>query len=153
MIKIGISFELYQTFYTHCLHEIVECLKEENYVWHIINSQTEVWADSDGNELFSEKKYNSKDYFDLISNNHYAVFVKIQAYLSSVAFNEIHTIEDFRNSDCQLIILICDNTWCDIYIKESKILDKMYQNLVKKNFGNLKYIYDNNNERTKLDVL
>lgn len=152
-MKIGVSFDIHQTFDTNCLFAILKCLKEENYNWYVIDNQTEVWADSDGKEVFSKKEYNSEEFFELISDKHYAVFVKIQAYFVSSGFYEVHTKEEFKNSDCRIIVLICDSFWGDIYIKDISMIDNVYQSLLKGGFDNVKYIYDNEAKRTKLDVL
>ncbi len=153
MTKIGVRFEISQSFDTNCLFEILKCIKEENLNWHIIDNQTEVWADSEGTEAFSKNEYDNEEFFNLISYNHYAVFAKIQAYQPSYNFYELHTTEEFKNSDCKILILICDSFWCDIYINESSMLEKIYENMIQYRFENVTYIYDSNDERTKLDVL
>lgn len=151
MKKIGIRFELLQTFDTNCLYEILKCLKNKNLFWYVTGNQTEVWADKNGNETFFKQKYNNKEFFDVVSNNHYAIFLKIQAYSDSHIFEEIHTIKEFENSDCRIILLIYDCYWCDIYIKED-LIDILYQNLIESEFDNINYIYDDCDTRTKLDI-
>ena len=126
MKKIGIRFELMQTFDTKCLFEILKYLKEKNFFWYIVESQTEVWADKNGKEAFGKQKYNTQEFYEVISCNHYAVFLKIQAYLKQNSFYEIHTKKEFEESDCQMLLLICDSFWCDIYTKEY-LIDFIYR--------------------------
>lgn len=152
-MKIGVSFNINQTFDTNCLFTTLKCLKEESFNWHIIDNQTEVWANSDGKDFFLKKEYNSEEFFELISDKHYAVFVKIQAYFVSSYFHEVHTKEEFKKSECKIIVLICDSFWGDIYIKDISLIDNVYQSLLKSDFDNVKYIYDNDDMRTKFDVL
>lgn len=153
MTKTGIRFEVSQGFTTNCLFKILNCIVNENLNWHIINAQTEIWADADGKEFFSQCEYGNEDFFRLIADNHYAVFAKIQAYVPPYSFYEIHTKEEFMTSDCSLLLLICDNTWCDIYTKDTAMLEKLFENAIDCKFDNVNYIYDSIDKRTKLDVM
>lgn len=53
----------------------------------------------------------------LLAHSYYTIFVNLQAYPSGLT-TSITTYEDFVSSDCEMIILLTDCTYLDIYCKE-----------------------------------
>lgn len=79
--------------------------------------------------------------------------MKLQTYFPKGKFYDIHTYQEFVKSDCQILLLVYDCEFVEIYAKEPVISQALYQNAVLHNYSDVVYITDANDERTKMDVL
>ena len=60
---------------------------------------------------------------------------------------------DFIQSDCQLLLLINDVQFVEIYTKSQTELEVLYDNALKNGFSGIRYITNETNERTCFNVL
>lgn len=110
------------------IDDILRNISVDNYIWRI--QEAEIY-DNGLNDLFDEDCIAGKLFQKKISTNpYYAIFGKLQAFLfdSCNALDEIVTYADFQRSNCQLIILICDNIFVEIYGKDSVVLEQIHDN-------------------------
>lgn len=149
----GISFRITQTMDNVILWPIFECINVKKYKWYNIASQNEVWSDSFGNNLFDKNYYDGKSFYKQIKLKQYIVFIKLQAYWETGEFGEIHTYEEFLESDCQILLLINDCEFVEIYAKDPIIIESIFTNATTNNYEDIEYITDDNDGRTKMDVL
>ena len=70
------------------LWQILQCVDIAQYDWYNIDCQNEVWSDS------------------------------LQAYFPGDQFCDLHTYQEFVGSDCQILLLIHDCEFVEIYVKE-----------------------------------
>lgn len=148
----GVSFHIPQMRGT-VLWQMLSCINIEQYCWYNIESQNEVWTDTPGNVFFEAGYYDGKRFLQQIQLDSYIVFLKLQAYFEDSKFFDIHTYNDFQESDCQLLLLIYDCEFVDIYAKDQDIIKSIYENALINNYTEVEYITKNNHVRTKLDVL
>lgn len=134
---------------------ILSSLDVKKYDWHIIPHQTEVWADKDGSNFFDSIRYSGEQFFSQIQESHYIVFLKLQAYdCDCCKITEIHTYEDFLSSDCQILVLINDCDYVEIYLKDEINIDNICNNIKGDTiFEDVVILTSENNDRNKLDVL
>ncbi len=149
MIK-GVSFRIPQT-KTNTLWNILKCIDVKNYIWHNILSQTEVWCDSN-ESIFEKHLIEGEDFEKAIQKDHYVVFLKLQAYLTENPFVNIHTYEQFSASDCQIMVLVYDCEFVEIFIKDMRIIENVYKNALVCDYMDLKYITDQNDGRSIMDL-
>ncbi|SMC92471.1 DUF2691 family protein [Sporomusa malonica] len=150
----GIRFQIpneYGKFIAGIL-EPIDCV---NFEWRV-DFHTEIWKSVNGKlgeELFPDSVIKGADFFDLInSNTYYLIFANIQAYPEgSTSQSRIHKYEDFIASECQIIMLVADSSYVDVYCKEPLLIEKMHENAKSKGFESLKYI-DENDSRTGIFV-
>ncbi len=136
------------------LRWILHCSDVEKYDWYNIMSQNETWADASGAEFLDEKFYTGKALSQRMEQDYLMIiFLKLQAYLKSGIFYDIHTYEDFLASDCQLLILISDDDYFDIYSKDQTSIQTLYQMAFSEPFIDVKLLTTENDQRYKLDVL
>lgn len=147
----GVSFKVLPS--SNVLYQVLGCIDIEKYCWHNIDSQNEAWDSPQGALFFEKDYYNGKSFLKHIISKHFIVFLKLQAYFENGIFFDIHTYEDFKRSDCQLLLLIYDCKSVDIYAKDQIIIKDIYENALINNYTEVEYITDSNDGRTKMDVL
>lgn len=111
--------------------QILGCIEIDKFCWYNIEEQSEVWSDSQGGEFFNSNYLDGENSSMRIHNDHYIVFLKLQAYFEKGRFNSIHTYDEFLESDCQLIILIYDCEFVELYLKDQDYIRKIYENAIK----------------------
>ncbi|WP_338777763.1 DUF2691 family protein [Metabacillus sp. FJAT-52054] len=88
----------------------------------------------------------------LEENKYYLIFVNLQAFPKGESSLRVETYEEFVNSNCQLVLLVFDSVYVEIYCKDNIRLESLYQNAKLRCFNNLHYITDKNDIRTRLSV-
>ena len=78
--------------------------------------------------------------------------MKLQAYLTENPFVNIHTYEQFSASDCQIMVLVYDCKFVEIFIKDMRIIENVYKNALVCDYMDLKYITDQNDGRSIMDL-
>jgi len=152
----GVSFRIPQVV-GDVLWQILKCINVENYCWYNLISQNEAWSyenNSKGNAFFLESDYyDGKSFWQNIHTKYYIIFLKLQAYFENGVFFDIHTYADFLRSDCQLLLLIYDCEYVEIYAKSEKTIKAIFENAIANNYVEIKYITESNDGRTGMDVL
>ncbi|TYR81408.1 DUF2691 family protein [Priestia megaterium] len=59
---------------------------------------------------------------------------------------------EFLNSNCELVLLIIDSTYCTIYCKGANLLNQLYKNAQQHKFKSVAYVTDKNDCRSRLSV-
>ena len=154
MIK-GVSFELKQNKKGNVLSEIFSCIDVKMYNWYFCLDQAEVWENFYAEESLLEELYSGEEFNEFINSEKYILFVKIQAYKTCInqnTFKSILTYEEFLDDDCQLLILLADGEYVDIYAKDHVFIKDIYEHGKEKGFSNIEYITDDNDCREILNV-
>lgn len=86
------------------------------------------------------------------SESYYLIFVDVKGFPKGKNAAQITTYEEFVNSDCELIVLIADCSYTTIYCKNEEVTRKLYKNALELEYGNLEYITDENDGRTRMSV-
>lgn len=147
----GVSFEISQkTAYT--LSDIFKTVDMEQFYWYVVQAQTETWDKPFGEDFFKKEIYSGNEFSKTIQEEHFIVFLKLQAYPCLKNFQNISVYSDFAKSDCQLILLIYDCSFVEVYAKNQAILQGIFQRASKMYCENLTYITDQSDVRTKMDI-
>jgi hypothetical protein len=134
--------------------QVLKCIDIKQYDWYNLKDQAEVWPypDSENGIFFDRDYYDGKSFLQKICQQHYTIFVKLQAYYKNGSFFNIHTWEEFIESDCQLLLLICDSDYVEVYVKQESEAMAIHANAVSEGYSNVSYITDDNAYRTRMDV-
>ncbi|MCL2503926.1 MAG: DUF2691 family protein [Coriobacteriia bacterium] len=148
----GVSFKIPQATLnatSDLLWQVLKCIDVEKYCWYSIQDQNEAWANFlEGTYAFEEDCYDGKSFLQEITSEHYIIFLKLQAYFEDGGFSEVHTYEDFQSSDCQLLFLIYDCGFIDIYAKDETVIRAIYENAASNGYTEIRYITEGNDWRT-----
>lgn len=147
----GISFEI-KNEVGISLYDILSNIDIVNLNWFIEQRQTEVHTRKVEESFFAESEYSGDEFSSLIRNEHYLVFLKLYGFQDET-FEEIHFYEDFKKSNCRLLILINDCSFVEIYVSNLDDIEKLRIAAEKNNYQDIRLITDNNDKRAKLDVL
>lgn len=84
----------------------------------------------ENDSLFDEEIYNSYEFNNIIKDKkYYTIFCNIQLYKKDSKITDINSVEDFLNSDCELILLITDNIFAEVYSKKEEYKKQILRNL------------------------
>ena len=148
----GISFKVPQK-NQNMLCEILSGIDISAYSWCCIKNQTEVWDKVSEKELFDETNYNGNDFLKCIQTPHYMIFLKLQAYYQTHNFYEIQSYENFIDSDCQIIVLVYDCEFVEIYAKDITVCNSIYKKASQSGYDDVSYITEDNDRRTKMSII
>lgn len=136
------------------LQQILKCINIKKYRWYVIGSQNDTWDSSMEHLLFHCDAYEGNDFYEIINQDHFVIFLKLQAYNPEGSYDEILSYQDFEKSDCQLLLLIHDCRNIDMYLKNQTLIEKVYEYVAGNNsFQNIRYVCDDNDTRTKMCVV
>ena len=147
----GISFTLDETD-NHILYDILKPIDITKYFWHIVPSQEEVWDACLKHNFFDKSNYIGEEFKVIINKKHRIIFLKLQAYTKYRDIDNINTFKDFVNDSCDILILIYDCVFCEIYCAKEEISRKFYKCISKK-YRDVAFITEANDCRTDFNIL
>lgn len=147
----GVSFEIPQKT-AYALRDIFKTVDMEQFYWYVVQAQTETWDKPFGEDFFKKEIYLGNEFSKIIQEKHFIVFLKLQAYPCLKNFQNISTYSGFKKSDCQLILLIYDCSFVEVYAKNQAVLQGIFQRASQMCCKNLTYITDQSDTRTKMDI-
>lgn len=107
-----------------------------------------------GPELFSEDNEIMKgsELKELLKENiYYLIFADLKAYSKGEVLGEIETYEEFKGSRCEVVVLVADGDYIQIYLKDQEAIEMMYENALNQGLY-VEYITDENDGRTRMAV-
>ncbi|WP_242251672.1 DUF2691 family protein [Bacillus cereus group sp. BfR-BA-01379] len=141
--------------YDNLLWKVLKPIDITLFDWRVENEESYfVLSDGLGPELFSEdnKVMSGLELKKLIKDNiYYLIFADLKAYPKGEVLEEIETYEEFKESKCELVLLVADCTYVTIYAKDQKAIELMYENARNQGFY-VEYVTDENDGRTRLSV-
>ncbi|PGH86727.1 hypothetical protein CN896_05680 [Bacillus thuringiensis] len=84
-------------------------------------------------------------------NIYYLIFADLKAYPKGEIAIDIETYEEFKESKCEVVVLAVDAQYIQIYAKDQKSIELMYENALNQDFY-VEYVTDENDGRTGLSV-
>ncbi|NTW95490.1 MAG: DUF2691 family protein [Erysipelotrichaceae bacterium] len=147
----GVSFTA--EYRVNLLKVIFEQINVKEFMWVNVLSQNEVWKNIHGGTAIDQEFYNGEDFLSMINSEYWIIFLKLQAYHILGLHTDIHSYQDFINSDCMLVCLIADSKYVQIYAKDQTMIRILYERAMANGFTEIKYLLDNNDTRWKLDVV
>lgn len=132
---LGIEFKIPNVWGT-VLNDILDGIKPEDLIFKL--GYEEVFLEN--NEfLFKEDIYSGLEFSKLIKNKrYYTVFLNLKLYDKNTnSDDDIKNYNDFLNSNCELILIITDCEYVEIYSKDIKYLNIIKENAIKHNFSNI----------------
>jgi hypothetical protein len=138
----GIRFKVPNEWGT-IINFILENIQLRDYIFNISND--EIHLEKEGFLFNNEDVMEGEVFENLISQSkYYALFANIQRYPKDSIVKNIKTYDDFLKSDCDLIVIIVDGTFVDIFVKFEKDFIQIANNAKKNNFIDIEYITEKN---------
>ncbi len=152
-VKRGIRFKIPNT-YGRFLADMLSPVDIPAYSWFVGGEESyRVKNSALDQPLFPEAtEMDGETFSDSIhQDEQYLIFVNVKAF-SKEPVKDIETYEAFRDSNCELALLIVDSTFVDIYCKDEPLLESLYQHTLTCGFEDVSYLTHANDTRTSLTV-
>ncbi|MGH1286074.1 DUF2691 family protein [Bacillus toyonensis] len=141
--------------YTNLLWKVLKPIDITLFDWRVENEESYlVVRDGLGSELFSEDKkiMNGLEFKKIIKDNiYYLIFADLKAYPKGEVLGEIETYEEFKESKCEVVVLVADGDYIQIYAKDQEAIELMYENALNQG-PYIEYVTGENDGRTRLSV-
>lgn len=135
------------------LYDILTEIGADAYCWRIIKSQTEAMDSTFEEKIFQKEYYKGRELMNCKFHNSLIIFLKLEAYVGKCDSEDIITYADFRTSCCQMLLLVNDSENVEIYLKSDNILHRIEMYLRRCRCYDYSLITDENDARTRLEVL
>ncbi|UQZ32186.1 hypothetical protein C2I18_00635 [Paenibacillus sp. PK3_47] len=154
-MKRGITFEIPNA-YGRYLGDILRPFDVAAFHWY--NGAEESYMMDKGTlgeSLFPEQIFGMDGVLlkGIIENNgYYVIFADLKAFPKASTVINVQTYEEYKNSDCQLALLVVDSVYVTMYCKDQEKLKGLYLNASSLGYSGVQYITDINDTRTRLSV-
>ncbi|HDR6316379.1 hypothetical protein COJ27_10300 [Bacillus cereus] len=153
-MKRGITVDIPNE-YDNLLWKVLKPIDMTSFDWRVENEESYfILPDGLGPELFSEdnKVMSGLELKKLIKDNiYYLIFADLKAYPKGEVLEEIETYVEFKESKCEVVVLVGDGDYIHIYAKDQEAIELMYENALNQGFY-VEYVTDENDGRTRLSV-
>lgn len=145
---IGIKFIIENECNT-VLKKILRNIDYSKYKCVVIEEEV---YDKYGNDFFDKLFYNGEDFEKVIYKEHYPIFLNLQLFDKDARIDKIENYKDFLQSDCKLVLFITDNSFVDIYTRDTNLLNNILNNAAYYHFENVKHICSFRDVRDKFSA-
>lgn len=136
---IGLKFKIHNE-YGNVLSKILDNMNFSNYKWIIAEEEV---LGIKGQEFFEKQEYENDEFQEVIQKEYYPIFLNLQMFYQNKEPVIINNYHQYSKSSCELVLLIIDSIFVDIYVKNQDILRKIHENVVKYHYTNIEYMKDN----------
>ncbi|MGG5791956.1 DUF2691 family protein [Bacillus nitratireducens] len=154
-MKRGITVDILDG-YDNLLWKVLKPIDITAFDWQVMGREEAyiIIGNELGPELFSEDNeiMEGLELKKLIKDNiYYLLFVDLKAYPKGKVLGEIETYEEFKKSKCEVVVLVADGDYIQIYAKNQEEIEMIYENALNQGFY-VEYITDENDGRTRMSV-
>ncbi|OJE43647.1 hypothetical protein BAQ49_11120 [Bacillus proteolyticus] len=141
--------------YDNLLWKVLKPMQISSFDWWVGSEESYLVARGGLDDaLFPEEPsvVEGLDLKKLVKDNiYYLIFADLKAYPKGEAAVDIETYEEFKESKCEVVVLVVDSQYIQIYAKDQKAIKLMYENAMNQGFY-VEYVTDENDGRTRLSV-
>ncbi|MBE7150140.1 DUF2691 family protein [Bacillus mycoides] len=153
-MKRGITVDIPNE-YDNLLWKVLKPIDISSFDWWLGSEESYLVARGGLDEaLFPEEPsiVEGSDLKRLFKDNiYYVIFADLKAYPKGEEVVDIETYEEFKESKCELVLLVADCTYVTVYAKDQEAIELMYENAIDQGFY-VEYVTDENDGRTRLSV-
>ena len=140
----GVEFLVPQT-EPDILHQVLGCIDVKSYDWEVSEKDIDTWG-----YFYDKLRYSGEEFAEKIKEPHCIIASKILAYPNGETDDEPLYYEDFLRSKCQLVLIMYDRQYTELYCKSEEISRRLFDHALRLGFGEVMYITDENDGRTAL---
>ncbi|WP_377865172.1 DUF2691 family protein [Bacillus sp. R86525] len=153
-MKRGITVDIPNE-YDNLLWKVLKPIDISSFDWWVGSEESYLVARGGLDEaLFPEEPsiVEGSDLKRLFKDNiYYVIFADLKAYPKGEEVVDIETYEEFKESKCELVLLVADCTYVTVYAKDQEAIELMYENAIDQGFY-VEYVTDENDGKTRLSV-
>lgn len=140
----GVEFLVPQTD-PDILHQVLDCIDVKSFDWEVSERDIDTWG-----YFYDKLRYSGEEFAEKIKEPHCIIASKIMAYPVGETDDEPMYYENFLRSKCCLVLIMYDCQYTEIYCKDARMSMLLYDNAVRRGFGEVIYKTDENDGRTAL---
>ncbi|MGG0716193.1 DUF2691 family protein [Robertmurraya massiliosenegalensis] len=146
----GIRFEIPNQ-YGHFLGDVLKPIDMTEYQWKIGQGESYlIINDQLDKDLLKGDVIEGTELKKLIDyNRSYLIFVDLQAFPKG-QISPIETYQEFKESPCELVLLVVDTSYVTIYCKNQEAIKLLYENALEHQFDKIEYVTDKNDSNTSI---
>ena len=133
-----------------------DMLKPVNYEasrWICESEESYLVKEKDMIALFSEPMLSGATFRDLVNKTpQFLIFAEIKAYPLTGDMAGFDTYEEFLESACELVLLVHDSIYVEMYCKDQGLTKRLYERALQQGYRDVAYKTDENDGRTRLHV-
>ncbi|MDN4606468.1 DUF2691 family protein [Sporosarcina highlanderae] len=149
----GLFFEIKNVFGKQ-LSNILKGIVDPSWFWSI--DLVESYRVENGKltvPLFDETIMDGQSFLNHISDvESYLIFTDIKAFPTKESIVEVKVYEDFKNSSCQLSLIVVDQVYVWILAKDQQLIQNLIKCAEANGYTNIKAISDGDDDNTILNV-
>lgn len=141
----GIS--IYHDYGYGTILKLLRNIKSAGYEWFIL--EQEIIQNNDS--MFFPEKMTDSEFHSIMTNerSYFVYFLNLQAYPIGTKLTTIKTYNDFLNSECEIVLLISDGRYIDIYAKHKEHIEQCIENAKELGCEKIEILTDENDGRTE----
>ena len=120
----------------------------EDYYWTILESEVYKKADT----VECDGRYTGKEFKKALKDLDSCYIVRINIQASKRVIDAVEYYDEYINGECELVILIHDVIYNEVYCKLAKECDLIKKNCLKLDYGEFEVINDDSDCRTVFRV-
>lgn len=97
---------------------------------------------------FRSGKFSGAEFNNALNDFSGLSFVRLRRYPIKSVIKQIDTYDDYLESKCDFLVLLYDGGLFEIYSKEENLIHKIFEWCLVKCFDHIKYIDDDNDQRS-----
>jgi hypothetical protein len=146
----GLKFKIPNE-YNFFINKITDGINKDTYVWKIFEDQV---FGEDCDFMFDSDIYIGQEFNEIISKSpYYLTALNLQVFPCETNIQQVKNYNEFLNSNCELVFLMCDVIFVDIYSKSMKIIEIIRLNAQNNNFQEIEYITDENDRIKEFECM
>ena len=125
---ICMSFAL-TNHYSDTLNRLFNCVKVEEYTWHVAYSQNFCSKNDNLGEFLPDGIYSGAEFNEIIeSSEYYILFIALYGVPNGMEFDieSIRNYDDYLQSNAKIAMFAADGL-VDLFAKDACVLDKIFQ--------------------------
>lgn len=140
----GVEFLVPQTD-PDILHQVLDCIDVKSFDWEVSENNIETCG-----YFYDKLRYSGEEFAEKIKEPLRIIAIKIMAYPVGETDDEPMYYEDFLRSKCQLVLIMYDRQYTELYCKDEEMSKLFFDNAVRRGFDEVIYKTDENDGRTAL---
>lgn len=137
--------------YNFFINKITDGIDKDMYIWKIFEDQ--VFGEN-CDFIFDSDIYIGKEFNEIISKSpYYLTALNLQVFPCETNIQQVKNYNEFLNSNCELVFLMCDVIFVDIYSKSMRIIEIIRLNAQNNNFQEIEYITDENDRIKEFECM
>ena len=117
-----------------------------DYCWNIMEEEI---LFSDG-YILDDDCYTGEEMAEVLNKEMYLIFATFQLTKGNIITSRINSYNEFVESDCEILFVVIDSSYVDLYAKNLEDIMIVNNNAIKNKYKNIEFVLNDNKPRNIL---